>query len=978
MIRPQSLFRTQTFALIVLTPILMVIGAMAQERTYRQYGPSDGLANLGVNCLFEDRTGFLWVGTDNGLYRYDGSTFRGFGHAQGLEDTEIRSVAQAPNGDLWVATQGGLSRSSGNGFQRVDAGVTGLFLSVAFDQDGHLYLEHTSGILRGTSDQNGNYRFTRIVSGSIGGMLVQGEDVWFRRDGDLWKLRGDALERVGSPAGLPSDLWGAIAFDTAGNLWVRSHSRLYERPKGELRFVDRSEGIPNAQAIRLFADEHGRLFVSTVAGVVVFDGPKRIYLDPAHGLPSDVAGPVLVDRQESLWIGMRGGGLLRRLGQGQWMSWRKSDGLLNDSVWSILHDHANRLWVGTSGGLSIFAPDGKLEHTYSLRNGLAGDSVFAITADQAGDVFVGTAPGGVSRFNREGKYLGTFAGTAGLKAEQVNAMLVDRGGILWVAAASGGCFRSTAAVDGGKPIRFERVQIPGIAAGDYFYDIHEDERGRLWMASSQGAISFDGSHWKIISKADGLRSSDLVSVVPHNGDLWIAYRDALGLVRVRFNGDHISLKSYTHEDGLSSDLIYALAFDQLGRLWVSTDNGISVLEGDRWTRYGTEDGLIWDDGNDHAIYVDDDHGVWLGTGKGLSLFHEPTYKISQEPPVVVITSAEGESREYQLTEDPQLDFAHNSLLLQFSALNFATETRTHFRYRLIGTKDLWIDTTQRSVHFEGLPPGEYVFEVIAAGPNGLWSKTAAKFAFTIKRPWWRTWWFLMFCGFAVVGLGNTIIRYRVRRLVAQKERLERQVAERTAELQESHRRLEEIAYHDALTALPNRRMFSDEFRSLVSLARRHEQNFALLLVDLDTFKEINDSFGHDAGDAVLMQTAALLRASVRESDRVARLGGDEFAVLLMWPADSAGIYSVAQRIIQGFAAGLPFRGSTLQVTCSIGVAEFPSDSDDQEGLYKCADLALYDAKNSGGNQWRQYRKELTGNQPLAREDENVGLKGPLE
>ncbi|MFC5864609.1 diguanylate cyclase [Acidicapsa dinghuensis] len=965
MIRPYSLFRTTLFALIALAPVLFAVCVSAQERTYRQYGPSDGLANLGINCLFQDHIGYLWVGTDNGLYRYDGSAFQSFGHTEGIEDTEIRSVAEAPNGDLWVATQGGMARRSGSRFQSVDVGAKGLFLAVAFDDAGHLYLEHTSGILRGTPDGRGNYQFTRVVSGSVGGMLIRGEDVWFRRDGDLWKLSGDSLERVGSPAGLPSDLWGAIAFDAAGNLWVRSPSHLYERPKGESRFVDRSEGVPNAQSIRLFADVHGRLFVSTVAGVVIFEGSKRIYLDPAHGLPSDVAGPVLLDRQDSLWIGMRGGGLLRRLGQGQWVSWRKSDGLLNDSVWSMMHDHANRLWVGTSGGLSIFGPDGKVEHTYSSHNGLAGDNVFAITASPAGDVFVGTAPAGVSRFDAEGKFLGTYAAAAGLKADQVNALLIDRNGILWIAAASGGCFRSTAPVDGRNPIRFEHVAVPGIAADDYFYDIHADRQGRLWMATSRGAVSFDGSRWKVITKADGLKASDLVSVVPHNGDLWIAYRDALGLARIQFNGDRISIKSYTQQDGLSSDLIYALAFDHLGSLWVTTDNGVSVLDQDRWIRYGTEDGLIWDDGNDHAIYIDDDRGVWLGTGRGLSLFHEPPYKIPPRPPVAVITSAIGESQEYQLTENPKLEYAQNSLLLQFSALNFATETRTHFRYRLLGSKGSWIDTTQRSVHFEGLPPGDYVFEVIAAGPNGLWSTTSAKFAFTIRRPWWLRWWFFILCALAIFTLVNAIIRYRVGRLIAQKELLERQVAERTAELQESHRRLEEIAYHDALTTLPNRRMFTDEFRSLVSLAKRHRQVFALLLVDLDTFKEINDSYGHDAGDAVLMQTANLLRASVRESDRVARLGGDEFAVLLIWPADTAGIYTVAQRIVSAFASGLPFRGSTLQVTCSIGVAEFLSDSDDQEGLYKCADLALYDAKNAGGNQWRRYHEELTAERPSA-------------
>ena len=98
----------------------------AQQYTFRQYGPSDGLTNLGVNCLLQDHTGYLWVGTDNGLFRYDGNTFQPFGHAEGLEDTEIRSMAESPEGVLWVATQNGIARRNGSGFQPVDTGAKGL------------------------------------------------------------------------------------------------------------------------------------------------------------------------------------------------------------------------------------------------------------------------------------------------------------------------------------------------------------------------------------------------------------------------------------------------------------------------------------------------------------------------------------------------------------------------------------------------------------------------------------------------------------------------------------------------------------------------------------------------------------------------------------------------------------------------------------------------------------------------------------
>jgi diguanylate cyclase (GGDEF)-like protein len=203
-------------------------------------------------------------------------------------------------------------------------------------------------------------------------------------------------------------------------------------------------------------------------------------------------------------------------------------------------------------------------------------------------------------------------------------------------------------------------------------------------------------------------------------------------------------------------------------------------------------------------------------------------------------------------------------------------------------------------------------------------------------------------------LARALWRYRVRALVAQKEHLERQVADRTTELRESHRQLEEIAYYDVLTSLPNRRMFTEQFRSRIALSRRHGEAFALLLIDLDDFKKTNDSFGHDAGDAVLFESAALLRSAVRETDCVSRLGGDEFAILLVSPTDPEGIAMVCKRIVDSFHKGIPFHGQTLKTSCSVGVAVYPGEGDSQDRLYKSADMALYEAKRRGGNGWCRF------------------------
>jgi diguanylate cyclase (GGDEF)-like protein len=960
--------------LLVCVALLHNPGLRAQQYTFRQYGPSDGLTNLGINCLLQDRTGYLWVGTDNGLFRYDGKTFQPYGHAEGLPHEEIRNLAESPDGVLWAATQDGVARRVGGRFEAVDVGVKGIFLSLAFDSRGWLYLEHRSGILRGVPDGHGGYRFAMVAPGTIGGLYVHGEDVLFGRDGELWRLTPqsagpDRMERIGSPAGLPNDRWGSIAIDTLGDLWVRSATHLYELPHGQTHFIDRSEGIPPAMVSRLLADAHGRLFISSNAGLVVLDGldrgtPNRTYIDPQHGLPSDVVAPILIDRDESLWLGMRGGGLIQRLGHGEWLSWKKENGLLNDSVWSVLHDRTGRLWVGTSGGLSIFAPDGTLAHSWTPKNKLPGENVFALTASPSGDVFAATGPAGVTRFSADGGLIRSYTPASRWGSEQVNALAIDRQNRLW-AAASAGVFRSRASVDSAGDLNLERVEVPGFPPGVFYHDVQVDDAGVIWLTTGDGLVRFDGSHWRTFTDRDGLASADVSGMVVGHGEVWAAYRDALGVTRLRFHGEQVEATRFTERDGLSSDLVYALVYDRAGRVWASTDNGADVLDTDsqgrpRWRHYGMDDGLIWDDGNDHSLSADAEGNVWIGTSRGLSRYAPLPFLLPDKPSAVVLTSIQGVSAdshvmEFQATDKPVLTHAQNSLLIQFSGLNLSSGAHTRYRYRLLGNSDAWKETRESSVHFESLAGGSYTFEVVAAGSNDLWSSEPARFAFSVRPPWWLTWWFLQACVMAAALVVYAFWRYRVRALVTQKNRLEQLVIERTAELRESHRQLEEIAYYDPLTSLPNRRMFTEQFRSRLMVSHRHGGPFALMLVDLDNFKEINDSFGHDAGDAVLVNSATLLRAAVRESDCVARLGGDEFAILLISPAAPTGIDLVSKRIIESFSAAIDHDNSRLQARCSVGVAVFPGDGDTQESLYKSADMALYQAKRTGGGTSVRFR-----------------------
>jgi diguanylate cyclase (GGDEF)-like protein len=918
--------------------------AFAQRQLFHEYGSADGLANLSVKCLMQDHTGFLWVGTDNGLFRYDGNTFRAYGHGDGLPNTEILSLAESPAGVLWVGTNNGVAQASGERFQSIDVGEKGLISTIGFDASGDVYLEKTTGILRGVPAGKNGYSFRNIVSGTVSGLFVNGGEVLFGKDGGLWSYKGDKARPIEGSSALPRDQWGSIAEDSLGNRWFRSRTRLVEMPRGQGRFVDRSDGVAHAAEAHLYADRHGSIYVYTVSGIAVLSGIRRTLIDARHGLPADPSGPMWIDREEFLWVGTDGGGLVRRLGHGEWAAWKKEDGLLRNSVWAVERGRTGDVWVGSNGGLTILNSAGQVTHTWTNRSGLPGDRVLSLAQAPSGDFYVGTDTTAIGHFNAKGMLLKTLGAKSGYLADRVAAMAFDQQGRLW-AIGNGGCFRSQGPAGEGEP-RFVRMEIPGIPSRAIFRDISVDDHGNVWIASSLGLARFDGTAWRIFTVKDGLESEDLGVVSQAQGAIWIAYRDALGMTRLQgpdYTPDHVTV-----QDGLQSNQIYAIKADLKGRIWVSTDTGMDVLEGGRWRHYGSEDGLIWNDTDSLALSIDSEDNVWIGTSAGLSKFAQPEFTIKQQSPPIVLTSITGGSQRWQPNDNPSLPYSQRSLSIQYAALSYESASTVRFRYRLAGFEDKWTETNERSVRFAALPPGHYVFEITAAGPNGLWSQTPARFDFSIRSPWWLSWWFIGSSILLTILAASSILRLRLRALQRQKRGLEKQVADRTAELVTSHRQLEEIAYFDVLTNSPNRRMFVEQFRQ--RLVGPHASDpFTLLLIDLDSFKHVNDRYGHDAGDAVLIEIASRLKAEVRQTDCVARLGGDEFAVLLFVPIEIPAVEAICNRILASVSVPIRYKHMKLQVGCSIGMARYPFDGKTQEALYKSADMALYEAKQMGRN-----------------------------
>jgi len=292
--------------------------------------------------------------------------------------------------------------------------------------------------------------------------------------------------------------------------------------------------------------------------------------------------------------------------------------------------------------------------------------------------------------------------------------------------------------------------------------------------------------------------------------------------------------------------------------------------------------------------------------------------------------------------------------VEFSLLDFTAPERNRYAYWLEGYDRNWreVDTTHRSASYTNLPPGHYVLHMKAARGDDEWTQHPLEVDVEIQPAWYQTWSFdLVKIAGALLAVA-AVVAVRLRYVQQRSRDLARLVEQRTRELTELQHQLEELAYSDALTGLPNRRMFGDFCRRMIAGAQRQGAGFALLLIDLDHFKQVNDTLGHDAGDALLVETARRLRAVARQADVVARLGGDEFAILLADTSAPAAVDIVCRRVCEVFEAPISHQGHATRTSPSIGVALYPHDGATQDALYKSADLALYEAKHQGRDTWR--------------------------
>src|ERR1035438_7341105 len=533
--------RLRAFAALFLS---LIGSGFAQQYSFRHYGAADGLQNQAILSLAQDGAGYIWAGSEGGLYRYDGNRFRLMAVAEGLPcANEVHSLHVAADGALWVNTCSQIFRFDGQRFHSI-AGLAGMLASVHGMEngaEGHVEVATPNGLYdvapQGDSSFSARpYPLTPVLAHtSMRGIARNGSQLWFGCGRRVCVEDGGRVSIFGPAEGLPDDAWDAVGITPDGSVWTRSPSRLYRKPPGAARLVQEKPDIASSMYWgALTAGRDGSLMVPTDKGLVIHRAGNWSVIDERTGRSEEHTSAVLEDREGSLWIATVGAGMVRWLGYGEWEAWTKAQGLPSDLIWSIRGDRKGAVWVGTSLGLARLDGRGPPK-TWTRKDGLGGDNVRWLGETSDGAMWAVMKPGSVARIDPATGKIRLFGPSDGLPCATSHRGFVDHLDRLWI-ATSCGVFRSDRPT---ASAAFRRIDQPE-SLGHGAWALAEDKQGTMWITNPDGLWRLSQDQWRQYRKADGLLSDNpYIPTIAPDGGLWLHHRFDAGIEKVELSGDRI-------------------------------------------------------------------------------------------------------------------------------------------------------------------------------------------------------------------------------------------------------------------------------------------------------------------------------------------------------------------------------------------------------------------------------------------------------
>jgi ligand-binding sensor domain-containing protein/signal transduction histidine kinase len=748
-----------------------------------------------VSSITQSRDGYLWLGTQKGLVRFDGTRFMlvSLPTRPEFPGQSVSCLSSSRQGGVWFGVNGGsIGLHDEYGFASNGADEWAQFgnnvLSIRQASDGAIWAGLDTGLLKVVPGKTNATSFLDTIPNCT--------SIYESRNGRVW---------LGT-----------------------AHLGLYYWQDGKImNFPD--ESLKNAIVFAIAEDPKGQLWLGTEYGPRCYNSNFQ-----SNSIPEfyNEVRALLVDRRGILWMGTRGNGL-GRFQNGALSFLRKADGLPSDSITTLYEDHEGSLWVGTPEGLSQLS-DVKFP-TFSATEGLLAGSCHGVAPSQNGRLWV-TLDRGISWF--DGKTATNFSSEIGLVTPYIKRAFEASNGDLYLLDGS----KNIEIFSGGKiTARFPNEAWPGGMVEDskgmivsiagklfridtnalapftykfadtppfyWIYNLSAARDGGIWVASANGVFHVRNGMFQRWGMDEGL-SGGKVNWVSEDADGVVWAGLTTGIARIK-NG---RVNCFSREDGLFDNYIYSIVPDDFGSLWVQSGGGIfrvrrQVLEEFAQGKIRKIECTGYD-GLEALKTIDTAEIEPSGckTHDGRIWFPNPAGVVMIDPARIYTNASAPPVRLERIRVDGMDVIGKNSLNLrpgpgelevEYNALSFIAAQNVSFRYRLEGFEGEWIDAgNRRSAVYANLKPGKYRFHVQACNSDGIWNTEGNSFQFELPPHFYETAWFKVGCAVAAIcalfGVYALLLRHlhsKQRKLQAANELLESKVRERTARLETIHKQL---------------------------------------------------------------------------------------------------------------------------------------------------------------------------------------------
>lgn len=943
----------------------------------KQWTAQDGLSSQSVRTIAQDRLGYIWVGSLFGLNRFDGNKFEVFNtqNNKSLVSNAINKVFVDSSGYLWVGTKSGLSG--------VDPSTLTFAYYTILDEVTDIVETENKDVLvaAGGLFKINDKQISKIkaIKGEVRKIEIAPDGIWVITDSTLYRINNDfEIERtLALSAKIGQSLINDLHYCQDDGLFLATEMGAFRI--GENDEIEK-EALPIGQEIpvhKIFKDSRGGMWLSTFGSLYLrTSGGKWQPVVAEHLGHSPWFSDIFEDRDRNIWLASNSDGLWRANVSD--ISRHVPDNLPSATISSVNKGPKGRLWLGTQRGVGTLDGNGKFEVEVQA-NVLHRQNIYGIEFDKD-KVFLATETGLLVYENNR---VTVPRALEPIQWSNIRVISKDDDGGMWI-GTSQGLYRyvDNRLIPYKMNAQFDSKSIT--------YFLHQSRTS--WVGTTRGVYSIDGNSLVRLGQGTALYRSYITSILDlRERGLLISTLDD-GLFFKSRNG---SWTQYDESNGLANGVIVALHHDKdSDRIWVSTLNGVYRFKTSEFERaggniriesilspfdrrLGTRTGRCCN-GTGHQKIAQFNGSLWFPSNKGVVEIPKDIdpYGDAEGRVAPIIQNIKTPNRTIVVGDENnfQLDLNERDFTVVYSTLNFKLPQSEMFRYKLEGyVVDSWQEVgKRREAVFTNLPSGTFTFTVQSKFLNQSWEE-ASQTSLIVKIPmqFSETPLYRILMGALIL-----LVLYGIMLLVRNRERrkreiLKEQVDQRTEELQsvnqqleEANQQLKQLSNKDELSGLRNRHFVFEQLPKDIEHYQRNRESmvsqgksFALIVINIDGFKHVNDSHGPIAGDSVLTQFSVLLTRETRGSDYVVRWGGDEFLIVLR-DSQANQIESFIYELNLAVANGefyLP-DGQSINVTCSIGYALYPlpligGQLINWEVSLSLADMALHKVKNAGRNGW---------------------------